>query len=130
MGFMNEKVKGCVHDKAIDAINEAAIGAIIGSRNPPSCFFIFYFTVSFPPSIDRPDFSSGSTLLIISSISLFEMNKVNSFPALTTPFLLFFLSNLSDTDKVPLVSNLGKTSLARGTARSSNPILLFFLSFY
>ena len=38
------------------------------------------------------------------------MNKVNPFPALTTPFQLiyyFFFSCLSNTDKVNLVANLG-----------------------
>ena len=40
------------------------------------------------------------------------MNKVNPFAALTTSFPLIFLSNLSNTDEVALVTNLGKTSLA------------------
>ena len=42
------------------------------------------------------------------------MNNVNPFPALTAPFPLIFLSNLSNTDEVALVANLGKTSLAKG----------------
>ena len=48
------------------------------------------------------------------------MNKVNPFRALTTPLPLIFLSNLSNTDEVALVANLGKTCLAKGTARSNN----------
>ena len=41
---------------------------------------------------------------------------MNPFPALTAPFALTFLSNLSNTEEVALVANLGKTSLAKGTA--------------
>ena len=48
------------------------------------------------------------------------MNKVNPFPALTAPC---FLSNLSKINKVALVANLGKISLAKGTARSKNAFL-------
>ena len=46
------------------------------------------------------------------------MNKGNTFPALTAPFLLIFPSNLSNKDEASFVANLGKTSLAKGTARS------------
>ena len=45
------------------------------------------------------------------------MNKVNLFPALTTPCPFIFLSNLSNIDKVALVSNLGEISLFKGTVR-------------
>ena len=38
------------------------------------------------------------------------MNKVNPFLVLTASFPLIFLSNLSNTDEVALVGNLGKTS--------------------
>ena len=38
------------------------------------------------------------------------MYKVNLFPALTAPTSLIFFSNLSNTDEVALVVNLGKTS--------------------
>ena len=54
------------------------------------------------------------------------MNKMNPFPALTATQTLIFLSNLSNIDKVNLVANLGKTSLAKGTVRfisASLPIL-------
>ena len=57
-------------------------------------------------------------ILIISPISSFEMDKVNPFPAVTGPGLLVFLSDLSNTDQVVLVTNLGKTSLVEGAARS------------
>ena len=43
---------------------------------------------------------------------------MNLFPALTAPPSLVFLSNLSNTDEVALVANLGKTSLVEGTARN------------
>ena len=36
------------------------------------------------------------------------MNKVNPFPALTSPFPIIFLSNLPKIDEVTLVANLGK----------------------
>ena len=80
-------------------------------------FFISYFTVSVAASISRPDFYSDSAIFIISFISSFEVNKVNSFPALTTPF------PLSNTDEFTLVANLGKTSVAKEMARSNNTFL-------
>ena len=48
---------------------------------------------------------------------------MNPFSALTAhcPFIL--LSNLSNTEEVALVANLGKISLAKGTARSNNVFL-------
>ena len=78
--------------------------------------------VSVAPSVNIPYSSIHFTILIISFISSFEMNKINSFSALTTPFRYIFLSNLSNTDEVALVSNLGKISLAQGT-RSYNVFL-------
>ena len=83
--FVNEEAIGCINEEAIGAISEAAIGAIIAERNQPSCFFVLCFTVSLAPSINRPNFSNNSTILIISSVSLFEMNKVNPLPALPAP---------------------------------------------
>ena len=77
---------------------------------------------SVAPSVNIPYSSIHFTILIISFISSFEMNKINSFSALTTPFRYIFLSNLSNTDEVALVSNLGKISLAQGT-RSYNVFL-------
>ena len=88
--FINEEAIGCINEEAIGAINEAAVGAITEGRNPPFCFFISYFTVSLAPSINRPDFSYDSAILIISSISSFETNKVNPLPALTAPCPVIF----------------------------------------
>ena len=62
-------------------------------------------------------------ILIISSTSSFEMNKVNPFPALMAPCPLIFLSSLYNTDEVALVANLGKTCLSKETARSNNAFL-------
>ena len=78
--FLNEEAVGCINEEAISAINEAAIGAIMAGRNLPSCFFIPCFTVLLAPSINRPGFSNDSTILIISSISSFEINKGNPLP--------------------------------------------------
>ena len=44
---------------------------------------------------------------------------MNLFPAITAPGPLIFPSNLSNTDEVALSANLGKTSLAKGAARSN-----------
>ena len=57
--------------KAIDTINEGTIGTIIAPRNPLSCFVIPCFTVSVVPSMKKLRFSSDSTSLIISYLSLF-----------------------------------------------------------
>ena len=75
IAFINEETIGCNNEKALGTINEAAISAIIAPRNPPSCCFISCFTVSVTPSINRPDFHSGSAVLTISSISSFKMNS-------------------------------------------------------
>ena len=55
-------------------------------------------------------------ILIVSFISLFEINKVNPFPSLTGPFPLLFLSNLFVAFEVKLLTNPGKLSLAKETA--------------
>ena len=109
IAIINEEATGCINKEAIDGINEAAIGAIIAPRNPPSCFFIPCFTVSVAPLIHTPDFSGESMILIMSVMSSFEMNKLSPFPAITAPCPLIFLSNLSNTDEVALVANLNKT---------------------
>ena len=75
---------------------------------------------SVAPSINRTDFSSDTAILIKLSLSLFEMNKLSPFHALTTPCPTIFLSNSSNTNKVSLVANLSKTPLAKGTARSNH----------
>ena len=73
IAFINKEATGCINEEAIGAINEAATGVIIAPGNLPACFFfVSYFTVSVALSINRPDFSSDSTILIISSISSFE----------------------------------------------------------
>ena len=77
IAFINEESTGCSNEEAIGAINEATIGDIIAPRYPPSCFFVLCLLVSVASSINRPDFSSDSTILIISFVSLFKMNKVN-----------------------------------------------------
>ena len=51
------------------------------------------------------------------------MNKVNPFPALFTPHPLIFLPNLSITNESALVTNLGKTSLAKRTASTFSAFL-------
>ena len=99
-------------------IHISACSYIIAGSNPPSSFFISCFTISLTPLISRPEFSNDSTILIISSISSFEINN----PALNVPCPVFY-SNLSNTEEVVLVTNLGKTSLAKGTARSNNTFL-------
>ena len=59
---------------------------------------------------------------ILSFISSFKLNKVNTFPALTAPFPLIFLSHLFTAFEATLLTNLGKLSLAKGKAN----FLLFF----
>ena len=92
--FINKEATGCINEESIRAINEAAVDAIIAPGHPRSCFFISCFTVSVAPSINRPNFFSDPTTLIIPFMSLFEVNKVNPFLALATPCLLIFLSNI------------------------------------
>ena len=55
-------------------------------------------------------------ILIISFTFSVEINKVNPFPAQTTPFPLIFLSNLFIPFKGKLHTNLDKLSLAKGVA--------------
>ena len=66
IAFLDQEATNYVNEEAIDAITEAAMGAIIGPRIPLSCFFISCFTVSIAPSINRSDFSGDFTILIIS----------------------------------------------------------------
>ena len=54
---------------------------------------------------------------LVTFISLFEINKVNPFSALTTPFPLIFLSNLANIDEAVLVANLAQTSSAKGAPK-------------
>ena len=79
--FINKDVNKDINEEPISAIDEAVIGAIIAQDI--HLIFISCFTISVAPSIYRPDLSSDSTVLITSSLSSFELNKVNPFPALT-----------------------------------------------
>ena len=54
------------------------------------------------------------------------MNKVN----LTDSHPLILLSNLYITEKATLTTNLGKTSLAEGTARYISAFCLNYSSYY
>ena len=78
--------------------------------------FISCFTVSVTASINTHEFSNDFMILIISLISLFEINEVNLFPVLTTPFPLIFLSHLFILFEVKLLTNPCKLSLAKGIA--------------
>ena len=74
--------------------------------------FISFFTVSVLPSINTPESSNDFMILIISFISSFEINKVNTFLALTDPFPLIFLSNLFIGFEVKLLTTPGRLCLA------------------
>ena len=72
-------------------------------------------------------------ILIIASTSSFIMNQRNPFPGLTAPCPLIFLSSLSIIGKSALVTNLGKTSLTKGTANFVSlfvSLFLIYLSYY
>ena len=56
--------------------------------------------------------------LIISLISLFKINKVNPFLALTVCFPIVFLSNLFIGFEAKLLTYPGELPLAKGIARS------------
>ena len=61
----------------------------------------------------------------MSSIYSFEMNKVNLFPDLMSPFpKKFFLSSISIADEIALVVNLDKNYIAKRTTWSNNTFLL------
>ena len=79
-------------------------------------FFISCFTISITSSINTPESSNYFMILIISFTSLFEMNKVNPFPALAALFPLIFLSNLFIAFEFEFLTNPGKLSLAKGIA--------------
>ena len=107
MSFTTEKITVCTNEAAKDA-NKAP-------RNPSSCcFFISSVTVSVTPSVNTPESSNDFIILIIPFISSFEINKVNPFPALKTPFPLIFLSNLFIAFEVKLLTNPGKLSQTKG----------------
>ena len=96
-------------------------------RSLPSYFFISCFTVSVTPSINTPESSNDFVILII-FISSFKINKVNPFPALTTPFPIVFLSNLFIAFEVKLLANPGKLSLAKGITIFAGAFFLNYLT--
>ena len=71
-----------INGEATACINEEAVSTMIVPRNLPSLIFISCFTFSIASSINIPQFSSDFTILVISFISSFKINKVNPFPAL------------------------------------------------
>ena len=77
--------------------------------------------------MNRPEFPSDFMILVVSSISSFEMNKVNPVSALTAHHLLIFLSTFSVTEEGALVANLDKTFLTKRTVRSISDFLHKFL---
>ena len=62
-------------------------GANKAPRNLPSCFFILWFTVSVPPSINTYEPSNDFIILIISFISSFKINKINPSAGLIALFV-------------------------------------------
>ena len=65
-------------------------------------------------------------MILISFISSFEINKVNSFLPLTAPFPRIFLSNSFVAFEAKLLISPGKLSLAKGIAifaRALFPVL-------
>ena len=103
--FSTEKIIGCTF--------EVAKGANKATRNPHFCFYISCFTALLTPSMNKPESSNDFMILIISFISSFEANKVNTFPALTA-FTFIFLSNLVITIEAKLLTSPGTLSLAKG----------------
>ena len=54
IAVINEEATRCIYEKAICAINEATIGAIIVPQNLSSCFFLnSCFTVPVTPLFNR-----------------------------------------------------------------------------
>ena len=68
-------------------------------------------------SINKPKFSDDFKILVMSPISLFDMNKVNPFPSFTAPFALILLSSLNIAFEAAfeavLLTNLGNLSLLK-----------------
>ena len=56
---------------------------------------------------------SAPDFVILTFISLFQINKVNHFPALTAPFPSICLSNLFVAFEAKSLTNPGKLLLAR-----------------
>ena len=82
---------------------------------------VWCFTVSLTPSINTFEFPSDFMILLISSISSFQMTKVIPFSALTTPRLRIFLwiaSSIAEADAI--AANGAKRFLAKRTATFIN----------
>ena len=78
--FASVKNTGCA--------NKVAKRSKKATENQPSSFCISCFTVSVTPSVNTSEPYNDFMILIV------EINKVNSFLALTTHIPLIFLSNL------------------------------------
>ena len=79
---------------------------LINAKKYAFFFFLSCFTVSLTPPNNIPKFSSNFMILIISSISSFEMTKVT----FTTHFLCTSIANAD-----VMIANGMKTFLAKGT---------------
>ena len=97
IAFINEEVTGCINEKKHRCYQWNSYSYHHRPKKPTFLSFISCFTDSVATSINRPDFYIDSTILIISSISLFEINEADLFLVLTTPFPLIFISILSNT---------------------------------
>ena len=91
-------------------------------------FFISCFTVLVMPSINALESSNNFLILITSFISSFKINKVDLFPGLAAPLPLIFHSNLFIAFETKLLTNPGKSSLAKGLARSVSAFFLNYLT--
>ena len=123
IAFINDKATGCINEEVMMLSMKQAQVLPMQEEIHLLVFFISCFTFSLAPSINKPEFSSDSTILIISSKSSFNINKVSPPPALRGPYLLIFLSNLSNIDEVAFVAKLAKTFLSKGTATSISTFL-------
>ena len=83
------------------------------------------FTDSVTPTNNELESSNGFMVLIISSISSFEINKLNPFPALTAPFPIIFLSIFLIAFEVKLLTSPGNLFLAN---RIVSFLSVFFLN--
>ena len=106
----------------------ADTAANIAPQTLTSSCYVSCFTVSVTPSNNTLESSNDLMILIISSISSFEINGVNSFPAFATLFPLILLSILfiafEAAFKAILPTNPGKHLQPK---EHHNSILLFFL---
>ena len=85
--------------------------------------FFVCFTASVIPLINTFYSFNNFKILIISFIFSFEINKLNTFSALT-PFPLIFLENLLIAFEGKLPTNPGKLSLTKEIATFVSPLFL------